>query len=70
MEANRKEITLSEVLDVINSIQNRCEVVNILYVSGYHLNATCDFRLYHTLIEDIYEDAQYLMDEFCREEKE
>lgn len=59
---------MQEALDLINSIQNRCEIVNVLYVSGYNLNVTCDFRLYHTLFEDIYVDAQYLIDEFCRED--
>lgn len=51
------------ILNTVDSIVNRCVVINILIrESSYHPS------LLHTLLEDIAEDVQDLLDEFCVEE--
>jgi len=51
-------MTPDEALDLILSIRNRCEVAQLVASQGA-------VYLLCTLFEDIYEDAQDLM-EFCR----
>jgi len=54
-------MTLHEVMNLIGSIHNRCEIIEFL-------NQKLENMVEHwmaTLIEDIYEDAQELI-EFCK----
>lgn len=56
-------MNLYEAMDIIGSIENRCAIAAILIAQ-----VDCPECFYYTLFKDIYVDAQYLIDEFCRED--
>ena len=58
-----KAMTRQEVLDLIYSIRNRCEI--ILISSRFDIPHLDNFI--HTLCEDNFLDAQIIVDGFCVE---
>ena len=53
-----ERLTLSEALEIVHSIHNRAEAIPMLVF----LNRP---DLIYTLIEDIFQDAQWLIDDYC-----
>lgn len=54
-------MNLNEALELVESIKNRCDAIQSVKTAMPVLDAV---RVFHTLFEDIYEDAQELV-EFC-----
>ena len=53
---------LKELTELVKAIRNRCEIY--LALQGKDI----DHALY-TLLEDLYEDAQTIVDQYCTEEE-
>jgi len=52
---------LAELMELIKAIRNRCDVCLDLYALGDREH------LLHTILEDLYDDAQTIIDEYCIE---
>ena len=57
-------MTTDEVLDIIFSIRNRCEIVQLLAQNDVPSLPT----FLHTLCEDNFCDCQKIIDDFCVED--
>jgi len=51
---------LSELMELIKAIRNRCDACLDLHCIGRE-------HLLHTILEDLYDDAQTIIDEYCIE---
>lgn len=51
-----------ELVEVVKSIRNRCDVIQLLWDTPGYLH------LIPTVLEDLYEDAQDAVNEFCVED--
>jgi len=55
---------LSEVIELVKAVRNRCDACLDLHAMGNREH------LLHTILEDLYDDAQAIIDEYCIDDRD